>query len=243
MKEELEGIFSSAYTVLRVGTKDTEKHRKNTRLTKFTIYRLSVLGINGISDEITDLLLKQPWNIPVWISCRALARGNFENHLIQVSENSASSFVSATAIKAMGNVRSSKIVSKLASILDNSPHRIERSMASEALININSWGEIEPDRVQAWIESSKEDPYLLKNIIILLGLAYPKLARSIIGELSIEEIGTIVQRALHYNQVKTISENLLMRHEPEIFKKYRASSYPIIEELLSDESSYTTLGY
>lgn len=131
---DLEGVFLDSCRLLQEAALDVEKSKQEVRRLKFAIYRLSVLGIDGIHEQIGDLLLSQPWHVPMWISTRALARGYFEDTLLRVAENSDSPYVRAIIFKSLGLVKTRSSAQKLASILDTSELAIEKLMASEALI-------------------------------------------------------------------------------------------------------------
>ena len=209
-----------------------------TKRIKFSLYRLSVFGMGEIANQITLLLISQPWNIPVWLSCRGLARTGLETELFQIIDESQSSYVRAMALKALGSIRTASSVGRLASTLDADVDAIEKLMASEALLDANFWYGIQAMRIRSWIKQMEDNPYILKNLILILAQAYPDQLLEYLSSVKNTQIHPIVNRAIHYAKMKPPTENLLWRTEPEVIRKYRARSYPIIEELLQEEGSY-----
>lgn len=115
---------------------------------------------------------------------------------------------------------------------------IEKLMASEGLLGINLWSKIELETIIGWAKNESEDPYLLKNVLVILGQAYPDEARKFLHELDRSRQHPIVYRAIHYVLTKPIAENLVRKAEPDVLRKYRAKFYPTIEELLGEAESY-----
>lgn len=226
---------SAAKDLLSKKLSDTSWH---SRRIKFSLYRLSVFGMGEIANQISELLTSQPWNIPIWLSCRGLARAGLETELFHIISESKSSYVRANALKALGNLRTAESVEILASVLDGDAEFIEKLMASEALLEANFWHGILEARIKTWLHQTREQPYLYKNIILIFGQAYPQSLPEFISSIQGEEIHPIVNRAIHYTKMKPPTENILWRPEPDVFRKYRAKSYPIIEELLQDVGSY-----
>ena len=180
----------------------------------------------------------QPWNIPVWLSCRGLARAGLQQELFHIIDVSSSSYVRANALKALGHVRPNQSAEYLARVLDGNAEFIEKLMASEALLETNFWHDISETRIEFWLNQTKEQPYLHKNIILIFAQSYPQSFAGYIASLRTENIHPIVNRAIHYAKTKPLGENILWRPEPAVIRKYRAKSYPIIEELLHDVGSY-----
>lgn len=227
----------AAHALLRRNLSEIESRRQR-RAAKFALYRLSVLGLSHLSDIIVKLLINQPWNMPVGIACRALAREGCEDALKEVFRQSTSAYVRAVTLRALGKTRTPDSVSILTSVLDNHASKIERLMASEGLLDANLWHDIELDSVKEWLWREVDHPYVQKNIILILGQAYPSDAPDVLEELGTSRLHDIIHQAIHYVLMKPVSENLLWKAEPEILQEYRAKSYPTIEELLGDEGSY-----
>jgi hypothetical protein len=237
--QELSAMFQhSANRILNDGKLEHDLTWYNKRI-KFALYRLSVFGMEDIADQISMLLISQPWNIPVWLSCRGLSRAGLEIELFNIIENSQSSYVRAMALKALGTIRTASSLSILALILDNdNVDMIEKLMASEALLDSNFWHNIQYSRIMSWINQLGDEPYVLKNIILILAQAYPDKLGEYLLSVQGNNLHPIVNRVIHYAKNKSPTENLIRRTEPEIIRKYRAKSYPIIEELLQEEGSY-----
>jgi hypothetical protein len=168
-----------------------------------------------------------------------LSRAGLEIELFNIIENSQSSYVRAMALKALGTIRTASSLSILALILDNdNVDMIEKLMASEALLDSNFWHNIQYSRIMSWINQLGDEPYVLKNIILILAQAYPDKLGEYLLSVQGNNLHPIVNRVIHYAKNKSPTENLIRRTEPEIIRKYRAKSYPIIEELLQEEGSY-----
>ena len=241
-KRQLERAFTrmvvTASRELITGNLSDSDLTRRKRAVKFALYRLSVLDVSGVRDGIVELLISQPWNIPVGIACRALAKASCANALQEVVQRSTHPYVRATALRALGKIRTGECISLLASVLDDRASKIERLMASEGLLDANLWQDIELDTVKDWMQSEIDHPYVQKNVVLIFGQAYPNEARAFLQEMDNQRLHAIVHRAIHYVLTKPIAENLLWKSEPEVLKKYRAKFYPTIEELLGDEGSY-----
>jgi hypothetical protein len=208
------------------------------RAVKFSLYRLSVFDVSTASSEVVQLLLSQPWNIPAGIACQALAKARQEEALKEVFRNSDFSYVRAMALRSLGKIRSDTSASTLISAMDGRASELERLMASEGLLDVNLWQNIESDTIKEWIQAEFDHPYIQKNVIIILGQAYPEAAQVFLREMDQQHLHPIVHQAIHYVLTKPVSENLLWKAEPKILRKYRAKFYPTIEELLGDRESY-----
>lgn len=238
LKQEFTRMFVKSSRELIAGDVSDSVSVRRRRAVKFALYRLSVLDVSSVCDRIVELLSSQPWNIPVCIACRALARANCVEALEKVVRQSSSSYVRAIALRALGKIRTDEAVSLLVTVLDDHAAKIERLMASEALLDANLWHNIEIDTIQGWLQTESDHPYVRKNVILILGQAYPNESRALLREMDNKRMHAVVHRAIHYVLNKPVAENLLWKPEPEVLKKYRAKFYPTIEELLGDEGSY-----
>lgn len=239
IQARLTEMLIRAERTARSGRLTDEQLIRCRRELRFAVYRLSVLGLGGAASTVVSLLTSRPWLIPVSIACSALARIGDEQALLEVTQCSDSSFVRAAALKALSGVASDQGISVLATVLESEADTIEKLMASEALLRRNRWRGIEPDRVLGWINRESESPYVQKNLVLMVAECYP----SKVDELSLhlQRIGLhpVVDRALHYALTKMPGESILRTPEPPILQqKYRATYYPIIEELLGDLGSY-----
>ena len=111
-------------------------------------------------------------------------------------------------------------------------------MASEALLDADFWNGISLDMVQHWLDQEVNSPYVQKNIVLILGQSCPDAALSFLRGLDRASLHPIVHAAIHYVLSRPSFENLLWTDEPRELRKYRAQSYPMIEELLSDKEYY-----
>jgi len=241
LKQAFTDMFIRSARELMAGNLSDSDIIRRKRASKFALYRLSVFDVSGACSEIVELLISQPWNIPIGIACRALAKANCARDLRRVVDESTYSYVRAVALRAFGRIRTSETVSLLASVLDSHASQIERLMASEALLNANRWQNIELDTIKDWLQNEGHHPYVQKNIVLIFGQAYPNEARPFLREMDQQWLHSVVHRAIHYVLTKPIAENLLRKSEPEILKKYRAKFYPTIEELLGDKGSYVLI--
>jgi hypothetical protein len=237
LKRELSFLLTGAAQRLIAGGLTEERLIRQKRVLKFSLYRLSIFGVEAAVAEIEQLAVSQPWNIPTGLACQALARIQQGDALIRIFERSESSYVRAMALRALGKVRTDKSISFLASALDNEAEPAERLMASEGLLDANLWQKVSLDRIVTWLEREVDNPYIQKNIVLILGQAYPG-ETHVLQEMDNNSLHPIVHQAIHYTLTKPSAENLLRKAEPEVLRKYRAKSYPTIEELLGDEGSY-----
>ncbi|HUS70928.1 MAG TPA: hypothetical protein VM075_09180 [Anaerolineae bacterium] len=215
-----------------------EQVARRRRELRFAVYRLSVLGVGDAAITIVSLLTSRPWLVPVGIACTALARIGEEPALLEVIKCSDSSFVRAAALKVLGGAASDEATSVLVSVLESEADAIEKLMASEALLWRNRWQGIEPDRVLGWIHNEGESPYVQKNLVLVLAECDPTKLEDLLSHWQCIALHPVVDRALHYAVTKIASESLLRAPEPPVLQKYRATYYPIIEELLGDVASY-----
>jgi SAM-dependent methyltransferase len=228
---------SAVNNLLRANLKEPER-KYYARRFKFSLYRLSAFGIDDVAPLITFVLISQPWNVPVGIACRALARSRCENELFQVIEQSPFSYVRALALRALGSIGTERSILQLVLTMDESHTCLEQLMTSEALLEPNVWQRISLERIRKWLEQTADDPYQHKNIVLILAQAYPIQARPILQALDAQPVHVIVHRAIHYALTKPSEENLLLKPEHDAIRKYRATSYPTIEEFVEDEGSY-----
>jgi hypothetical protein len=238
LKGDLSSVLTGASSRILARNLPEEELRRTARDLRFALYRLGVLGIDNVVSEIVDLLTTQPWCLPPKLACQALARIQHERALCRVLNDADSSYVRAMALKALGKIRSEKGVALLAAALDSSPEPIEKLMASEGLLDANLWHSLEFDRIHAWLDQESAAPYVQKNIVLILAQAYPESAEAVLEELRNGKLCPIVHRAIDYVDTKPQGENLLTKVEPDVLRKYRAKSYPIIEELMGDVGSY-----
>lgn len=238
LKSELSQLLIAAAADILQGGLSEENEIRRRRELKFALYRLSVFGVERALREIEQLLVSQPWNIPVGIACHALGRAQQGDVLVAVVRSSQSEFVRATALRALGRVRTTASVSMLASVLDEEAHPAERLMASEALIAINLWQDVDFDTIVNWLQREASAPYIQKNIVLILAQAYPDRAAEALCSIDGPGVHSIVHNSVHYALHKVPAENLLWAPEPDALKRYRAIYYPLIEELLGDPGSY-----
>jgi len=239
LKGALSSTLTRAASRILATSLAKEELRRSIRDLRFSLYRLSVLGIDSVASEVVDLLTTQPWCLPPRLACQALARILHEDDLCRVLDDTDSTYVRAMALRALGKIRSENSVSLLAAALDRGSEPIERLMASEGLLDANLWRSLEFDRIQRWLENEAGSPYVQKNIVLILAQAYPESAAAVLNELGNGNQHPIVCRAIHYVDTKPKGENLLWKAEPDVLRKYRAKSYPLIEELMGDVGSYT----
>ena len=238
VKQVLAAMFnSSAMTLMNLSEQEDLDASRAARKIKFSLNRLSIFGGGDTANQTSWMLINRPWDINVWLACKNLGRSKLENELSYVIDNAKMSYVRALALKALGTIRTSSATTKIFEILDAKDERIERLMASEALLEINLWNNLSYERIMSWIEKDSGDPYLHKNIILILAQAYPEKIKDYSATI-VNDVHPVVNRALHYSLTKNSSENILWRPEPDVIRNYRAKSYPIIEELIQEEGSY-----
>ena len=238
LQSSLVRMFNNSYTLLMSQSVKDDNVRVHQRNMKFSLYRLNVLGIEEIADKVALMVIRQPWNINVKIACSGLARAGKQHLLENIITGTELAFVRAMAFKAIGSIRDDKTAMLLCNVIDNPQYTIiEKLMASEALLDVNSWWQVSFERVESWISQFQATPYLQKNFIIMLGQAYPQEAHSHLSKMMVRSPHPIIYQAIQYSLTRTSTENLLKRPEPELLRKYRAKYYPEIEELLNEKGS------
>ena len=238
IKRVLAAMFNtSSTTLINLSANPIGDTSRLARKIKFSLNRLSIFGGGDTVNQSSWMLIHRPWDINVWLACKNLGRSKLDNELSYIVDNAKLSYVRALAIKALGTIRSPIAVKKITNVLDNGNEKIERLMASEALLEINLWNDVSYEQIINWMEKDCVDPYLHKNIILILAQAYPDKIQEYVSQLD-EDLHPIVNRSVYYSITKNSSENLLWRPEPEVIRNYRAKSYPIIEELIQEEGSY-----
>ena len=238
VKKILAAIFnSSAMTLINPAEQEDLDTSLAARKIKFSLNRLSIFGGGDTANQTSWMLINRPWDINVWLACKNLGRSKLENELSYVIDNAKMSYVRAQALKALGTIRTPVATAKILNVLDNENERIERLMASEALLEINLWNDVSYERIMKWMEKDCSDPYLHKNIILVLAQAHPAKIKEYSATIG-NDLHPVVNRALHYSLTKNSSENILWKPEPDVIRNYRAKSYPIIEELIQEEGSY-----
>jgi hypothetical protein len=238
VKNMLSAMFnSSVLTIMNENENEDVDTTNYARKIKFSSNRLSIFGGGDTANQTSWMLINRPWDINVWLACKNLGRSKMDKEIAYIIDHARMSYVCALAIKALGAVRTNLAAQKIVTVLNNSNESIERLMASEALLEINLWNDITHEDIMSWMEKDCVEPYLHKNIILILAQAYPDRLHEYLATLT-EHLRPVVNRAVHYAKTKSPSDVLLWRPEPEVIRSYRAKSYPVIEELIQEEGSY-----
>ncbi len=171
VKQVLAAMFNnSAMILMNLAEQEDLDTSRAARKIKFSLNRLSIFGGGDTANQTSWMLINRPWDMNVWLACKNLGRSKLENELSHVIDHAKMSYVRALALKALGTIRTPSATAKILEVLDNGNERIERLMASEALLEINLWKDVSYERIMKWMEKDCGEPYLHKNIILILVL-------------------------------------------------------------------------
>jgi retron-type reverse transcriptase len=158
---------------------------------RFFTYRAGVLPLVGVDDIIYSLFFKCPW----W--CNFLILRSYPKALDKMVANFnelKQAFLRSVVLWAIEEVKDTKYVDFLQQILfEGSSSFLAKLMASQALLKICAEADVALDskKIEREIRLDKDKPYLLKNLILLLGMSVSRLDADKLLEEIKEECGSM----------------------------------------------------
>jgi retron-type reverse transcriptase len=154
---------------------DNHDKKKMKSKYRFFTYRAGVLPLVGVDDIVCSLLLKCPW------LCSFLILRSYPKALDKMVANFndlKQAFLRSVVLWAVEEVKDTKYVDFLQQILyDSTSPFLVQLMASQALLKVCAEADValDSERIEKEIRLAKDKPYLLKNLILLLGMSGSKL--------------------------------------------------------------------
>lgn len=209
---------------------ETEQNKAGRRL-KFAAYRLCILGMDKVAELLATEIAQHSCRVPVHLLCRGLADCGRSDLLIQVLDASDSAFVRACAIRALAEVPPTPPVEAVnrmwAMLTQDSSTLCEKLKASEALLFADKWDTANFAHCQRLVEQ-ENDPYLLKNYVLIMNRAFGDAARDYLQRLQEDCGALIVTDAVQYT-LHSSPDSLVHKPEPDALLRYYSDSYPTAE--------------
>jgi hypothetical protein len=230
LKSDLTGqllsLLCDSLNALGNSTSQYEK-KKYLKRVKFTVFRLGILRNDAALSTFRGILLNKPWLVNLHLLTRALANYEAEAILLE-GLNHSHAFVRAKCAWALGEMKSQTSVAEIVNILDSDATSLERLMASEALVKIDSWKHVPMGTILRLWESDI-CPYLLKNIAMIISRAKSEDYEDILKQRLKKSEHQIVIDAIHF-ALNHPDENIVCRPEPEELRSYYSEDYPDLED-------------
>jgi hypothetical protein len=230
LKSDLTGQFLSllcdSLNALENSISQDEK-KKHLKRVRFTVFRLGILRNDAALDAFREILLEKPWLVKLHLLTRALANYDAEEILLE-GLNHNHPFVRAKCAWGLGEMKSQTSVAEIVNILDSDATPLERLMASEALVKIDSWKHVPMETILRLWESDI-CPYLLKNIAMIISRAKPEDYEEILKQRLKRSEHQIVIDAIYF-VLNHPDENIVFRPEPEELRSYYSEDYPDLED-------------
>ena len=209
------------------------------RRLRFATFRLCVLGVDEIRDQLADLVVDHPSVIPVHTVCRGLADLGDHESLVRIAEHSHSAYVRAVAVRSLADVRPpvAHIAAPLMwrALRQSGSTPCEKLKASEGLLFLDSWDEAHIEDFAELIER-ETDPYILKNYILMMSRGFGHSAEGYLERIHQQYSHPIVSSAFQFvKQCPGLS--LVSQDEPDALLRYYAEKYPAIEADTKEEES------
>lgn len=170
--------------------------KKAKRRLKFSANRLCTLGLDDVADLLATEIIQRPWQVSVHLLCRGLSKCGRADLLIKILDNSDDAYVKSLAIRALAETqlhpRIEGIKRMWAMLQSDSAKPYEKLKASEALLFANQWEAAEVTTCKQLIEQ-EQDPYLLKNYVLIIGRAFGQNIRGYLEDLQAKSFKTYVQ--------------------------------------------------
>ena len=207
---------------------------------RFSVYRLSILGINPIADDLINIMSENPNLLITQIALKALVDGRRVDDLLRLATQwqereipednvgqvlECGKYLSATACWAFGHaVPTEQIVQFLSKVLFLPDSDIvEQLMASEALIRLQAPMDAYLEELKHLMERCQNIPVLMKNLV-LLATSCNIPFREIYPTLPIRNVDLIVRDAVHF--AFTSQSNIFTIPEPREIEHFYAKWYP-----------------
>jgi len=204
-----------------------DEEKKHLRRVRFTVFRLGILQNDAAPGVFRDILLEKPWLVNLHLLTKALANYEAEEILLEGLVHSHA-FVRAKCAWALGEMQSKTSVVELVRMLDSDATLLERLMASESLVKIDSWEHAPMETILRLWESDIR-PYLLKNIAMIIARAKPENYEDILKQRLKRSEHQIVIDAIHF-ALNRPDENIVFLPEPEELRSYYSKDYPDLED-------------
>jgi len=204
-----------------------DEGKKHIRRVRFTVFRLGILENDAALDTFRKILLEKPWLMNLHLLTKALANYEAEEILLE-GLNHSHAFVRAKCAWALGEMQSKTSEAALVNILDSDATPLERLMASEALVKIDSWKHVPMETIlRLWW--SDICPYLLKNIAMIISRAKPENYEEILKQRLKRSEHQIVIEAIYF-ALNHPDKNIVFLPEPEELRSYYSTDYPDLED-------------
>ena len=229
LKSDLTGqllsLLGDSLNALENSTSQDEK-KKYLKRVRFTVFRLGILRNDAALSIFKEILLEKPWLVNLHLLTRALANYEAEGILLE-GLNHSHVFVRAKCAWGLGEMKSQKSVVVLVNILDSDATPLERLMASETLVKIDSWEHVSMETIlRLW--NSDICPYLLKNIAMIISRAKPENYEEILKQRLKKSEHQIVIDAIYF-ALNNPDKNIAFLPEPEL-RSYYSEDYPDLED-------------
>lgn len=172
IKSNLVELYKSYDEYNKLDYHDKKKMKSKYR---FFTYRAGVLPHVGVDDIVCSLFFKCPW------LCSFLMLRSYPKALEKMVDNFnelKQAFLRSVVLWAIEEVKDTKYVDFLQQILfDSASPFLVKLMASQALLKVCAEVDVvlDSERIVREIRLAKDKPYLLKNLILLLGMSVSKL--------------------------------------------------------------------
>lgn len=253
--DDLVTLFNENLSVLDSSSSDELSRTAATRAIRFATNRLSVLGLDPIVDSITDILCTRPWLISNHTMLKALVLAGYSDRVIEMANTwhqrgfqgtslsnlpsgqlllASRFYLCAVACKALGFGKADDMtISFLWAVLSNKEStEIERISASEGLLRLGAWNIDWRETIKEVLEDAIDQPYLQKNLILMLASSRDLDSISTIREISLKSHNFVVRDAAQF--VLTQTDSIFSQQEPDVLRNYYARKYPLLPVELSD---------
>jgi len=237
---QLVNFFRDQYDKYLSPSSTDEMIRTAKSALRFSVYRLSVLGISQIVDDLLNILIDKSDLLITQIALKALVDcGRVDDllglairwHEREIPKNNlghvmdCGKYLSASACWALGFTEpTGKIVEFLFRVLFlPESDIIERLMSSEALLRLQVPINDHLEDLRHLMEQCQDFPFLTKNLVLLAATSnFP--FHEILPTLPIRKEDMIVRDAIQF--VFTDKRNILSIPEPREIERYYAKWYP-----------------
>lgn len=235
-RQELQTICTDSYSKLQQPDLSEADKTKLQRRFRFSAHRICNLGApDDLCEVFAKELIQNPWRVSARLLCPGLANADRVDLLLQVLHSAESSYVRALAAWSLGTVdyrynydfveHVKRVLCSLLLDPQSTPH--EKLKASEALVNFDDCDYLKFERLTKLIEQ-EENPYLLKNYLLLMNKFHSTKAQLYCRALAEESNSLIVIDVIQF--ILSNSRSLQdMQSEPGILKQYYSSFYPVAE--------------
>ncbi|MGB3904768.1 MAG: reverse transcriptase domain-containing protein, partial [Anaerolineae bacterium] len=207
------------------------------RRLKFSINRLSVLGLDAVADRVAEEIIRRPWLVPVSLACAGLSYCGRGDLLCSIVDHSGSAYCRAVALRALApQAGGSRIRQRLwSTVFSTQTQPCEKLKASESLLVADCWEDACLEHCISLI-STKTDPYLLKNYVLVAGRAFKQRISETLASVLHDCPHPIVAEAIQFLVCSDFA-NLAIAHEPDALIAYYADYYPDAQSDAKDQDA------